>query len=78
MAMAPKENVTDHTVWTSVYLDALVSSAFVIFQVYESVIILWLASLFYTVQIHNFASKQVLTIKGVEFCKKYYFFLGHN
>lgn len=23
MAMAPKENITDHTVWTSVYLDAL-------------------------------------------------------
>ena len=40
MAMAPKENTTDHTVWTSVYLDALVSSAFVAFQVYESIIIL--------------------------------------
>ena len=26
MAMAPKENITDHTVWTSVYLDALVST----------------------------------------------------
>ena len=25
MAMAPKENITDHTVWTSVYFDALVS-----------------------------------------------------
>lgn len=40
MAMAPKENTTDHTVWTSVYLDALVSSAFAAFQVYESIIIL--------------------------------------
>ena len=26
MAMAPKENITGHTVWTSVYADALVST----------------------------------------------------
>lgn len=39
MAMAPKDNATDHTVWTSVYLDALVSNAVVTFQVYKSIII---------------------------------------
>lgn len=39
MAMAPKENATDHTVWTSVYLDALVSDAVVAFQDYKSIII---------------------------------------
>ena len=39
MAMAPKENATDHTVWTSVYLDALVSNAVVAIQVYKSIII---------------------------------------
>ena len=82
MAMAPKENATDHTVWTSVYLDALVSSAFLASQD---------LSLFFPVQIYKFASKRVffdkilvlcpddkislkvVNIKSVSFCLKYYF-----
>lgn len=52
MAMAPKENATDHTVWTSVYLDALVSSAFVTFQNHSMTCI-------NAVQIHKFAGKHV-------------------